>query len=140
MTSRILLRQQLMREQMHEQERREQQQKFMQQRVPVSQTPAINVSVPPTLPAATQVPMEVLKVRGRRGGARARPLQNLSPFQVSCFSDRVWSSRPLRALSVTLDSSVPLRCKGRTPARRRLKSPSLRGGGLLSFLRNLKCE
>uniref|UniRef100_G3TUL4 Melanocyte inducing transcription factor n=1 Tax=Loxodonta africana TaxID=9785 RepID=G3TUL4_LOXAF len=68
MTSRILLRQQLMREQMQEQERREQQQKlqaaqFMQQRVPVSQTPAINVSVPSTLPSATQVPMEVLKKR-----------------------------------------------------------------------------
>lgn len=68
MTSRILLRQQLMREQMQEQERREQQQKqqaaqFMQQRVPVSQTPAINVSVPASLPPATQVPMEVLKVR-----------------------------------------------------------------------------
>lgn len=57
-----------MREQMQEQERREQQQKqqaaqFMQQRVPVSQTPAINVSVPASLPPATQVPMEVLKVR-----------------------------------------------------------------------------
>lgn len=57
-----------MREQMQEQERREQQQKlqaaqFMQQRVPVSQTPAINVSVPTTLPSAAQVPMEVLKVR-----------------------------------------------------------------------------
>ncbi|XP_019506880.1 PREDICTED: microphthalmia-associated transcription factor isoform X8 [Hipposideros armiger] len=68
MTSRILLRQQLMREQMQEQERREQQQKlqaaqFMQQRVPVSQTPAINVSVSSTLPSATQVPMEVLKVQ-----------------------------------------------------------------------------
>uniref|UniRef100_A0A8C4UVJ8 Melanocyte inducing transcription factor n=1 Tax=Falco tinnunculus TaxID=100819 RepID=A0A8C4UVJ8_FALTI len=68
MTSRILLRQQLMREQMQEQERREQQQKqqaaqFMQQRVPVSQTPAINVSVPTSLPPATQVPMEVLKVQ-----------------------------------------------------------------------------
>ncbi|XP_036995722.2 microphthalmia-associated transcription factor isoform X7 [Artibeus jamaicensis] len=68
MTSRILLRQQLMREQMQEQERREQQQKlqaaqFMQQRVPVSQTPAINVCVPTTLPSATQVPMEVLKVQ-----------------------------------------------------------------------------
>ncbi|XP_068058333.1 microphthalmia-associated transcription factor isoform X1 [Anomalospiza imberbis] len=68
MTSRILLRQQLMREQMQEQERREQQQKqqaaqFMQQRVPVSQTPAINVSIPTSLPPATQVPMEVLKVQ-----------------------------------------------------------------------------
>ncbi|XP_075430412.1 microphthalmia-associated transcription factor isoform X2 [Ascaphus truei] len=68
MTSRILLRQQLMREQMQEQERREQQQKhqaaqFMQQRVPVCHTPAINVSVSASLPAATQVPMEVLKVQ-----------------------------------------------------------------------------
>ncbi|XP_043933832.1 microphthalmia-associated transcription factor isoform X3 [Protopterus annectens] len=68
MTSRILLRQQLMREQMQEQERREQQQKqqanqFLQQRAPVSQSPAINVSVPTSLPAATQVPMEVLKVQ-----------------------------------------------------------------------------
>nr|XP_028575249.1 microphthalmia-associated transcription factor isoform X6 [Podarcis muralis] len=68
MTSRILLRQQLMREQMQEQERREQQQKqqaaqFMQQRVALSQTPAINVSLPASLPPATQVPMEVLKVQ-----------------------------------------------------------------------------
>lgn len=65
-----------MREQMQEQERREQQQKqqaaqFMQQRVPVSQTPAINVSVPTSLPPATQVPMEVLKVR-------TFPLRNFS--------------------------------------------------------------
>ncbi|XP_069499920.1 microphthalmia-associated transcription factor isoform X4 [Ambystoma mexicanum] len=64
MTSRILLRQQLMREQMQQQERREQQQKqqaaqFMQQRVPGGQTPAINVSLPPS----AQVPMEVLKVQ-----------------------------------------------------------------------------
>ncbi|KAM6470971.1 microphthalmia-associated transcription factor isoform 3-T3 [Liasis olivaceus] len=68
MTSRILLRQQLMREQMQEQERREQRQKqqaaqFMQQRGAVSQTPAINVSLPTSLPPATQVPMEVLKVQ-----------------------------------------------------------------------------
>ncbi|XP_072136666.1 microphthalmia-associated transcription factor-like isoform X10 [Mobula birostris] len=68
MTSRILLRQQLMREQMQEQERREQQQQqqaaqFIQQRVPVSQTQAINVSVPTNLPTNTQVPMEVLKVQ-----------------------------------------------------------------------------
>nr|BBA54879.1 microphthalmia-associated transcription factor S homeolog type A transcript variant [Xenopus laevis] len=66
MTSRILLRQQLMREQMQQQERREQQQKqqaaqFMQQRAAVSHTPAINVSS--SLPASSQVPMEVLKVQ-----------------------------------------------------------------------------
>ncbi|XP_058855948.1 microphthalmia-associated transcription factor isoform X3 [Acipenser ruthenus] len=68
MTSRILLRQQLMREQMQEQERREQRQKqqaaqYMQQRTPSSQTAAINVSVPTSLPTATPVPMEVLKAR-----------------------------------------------------------------------------
>nr|XP_006630676.1 PREDICTED: microphthalmia-associated transcription factor isoform X5 [Lepisosteus oculatus] len=69
MTSRILLRQQLMREQLQEQERREQQQQkqqaaqFLQQRAPASQTPAINVSAPSSLPPATQVPMEVLKVQ-----------------------------------------------------------------------------
>uniref|UniRef100_H3ATZ1 Melanocyte inducing transcription factor n=1 Tax=Latimeria chalumnae TaxID=7897 RepID=H3ATZ1_LATCH len=66
MTSRILLRQQLMREQMQEQERREQKQQaaqFIQQRGSVSPTPAINVSVPTSLPSATQVPMEVLKVQ-----------------------------------------------------------------------------
>ncbi|XP_041080914.1 microphthalmia-associated transcription factor-like isoform X7 [Polyodon spathula] len=66
MTSRILLRQQLMREQMQEQERREQRQKqqaaqYMQQRTTSSQTPAINVSIPTSLPTATPVPMEVLK-------------------------------------------------------------------------------
>nr|BBA54881.1 microphthalmia-associated transcription factor S homeolog type A transcript variant [Xenopus laevis] len=66
MTSRILLRQQLMREQMQQQERREQQQKqqaaqFMQQRAAVSHTPAINVSS--SLPASSQVPMEVLEVQ-----------------------------------------------------------------------------
>ncbi|XP_042195665.1 microphthalmia-associated transcription factor isoform X3 [Callorhinchus milii] len=65
MTSRILLRQQLMRDQMQEQERREQQQaaQFIQQRVPVSPTQAINVSISTSLPTATQVPMEVLKVQ-----------------------------------------------------------------------------
>ncbi|XP_041129554.1 microphthalmia-associated transcription factor-like isoform X2 [Polyodon spathula] len=66
MTSRILLRQQLMREQMQEQERREQRQKqqaaqYMQQRTTSSQTPAINVSIPTSLPTATPLPMEVLK-------------------------------------------------------------------------------
>ena len=79
MTSRILLRQQLMREQMQEQERREQQQKlqaaqFMQQRVPVSQTPAINVSVPTTLPSAR---IQALFKKKRRGG-----LQNIVTLHV----------------------------------------------------------
>lgn len=69
MTSRILLRQQLMREQLQEQERREQQRQQASQypQTTASQTPAINVSVPSSLPAAAQVPMEVLKVRSPVG-------------------------------------------------------------------------
>lgn len=69
MTSRILLRQQLMREQLQEQERREQQRQQASQypQTTASQTPAINVSVPSSLPAAAQVPMEVLKVRSPGG-------------------------------------------------------------------------
>lgn len=67
MTSRILLRQQLMREQLQEQERREQQRQQASQypQTTAAQTPAINVSVPASLPPTAQVPMEVLKVRGR---------------------------------------------------------------------------
>uniref|UniRef100_A0A8C5D2Z4 BHLH domain-containing protein n=2 Tax=Gouania willdenowi TaxID=441366 RepID=A0A8C5D2Z4_GOUWI len=65
MTSRILLRQQLMREQLQEQERREQQRQQASQypQTTAAQTPAINVSVPTSLPPAAQVPMEVLKVQ-----------------------------------------------------------------------------
>ncbi|XP_029104659.1 microphthalmia-associated transcription factor-like isoform X5 [Scleropages formosus] len=65
MTSRILLRQQLMRDQLQEQERREQQRQQASSFLPHSsgQTPAINVNVPPCLPPAAQVPMEVLKVQ-----------------------------------------------------------------------------
>ncbi|XP_029334164.1 microphthalmia-associated transcription factor isoform X2 [Mus caroli] len=90
MTSRILLRQQLMREQMQEQERREQQQKlqaaqFMQQRVAVSQTPAINVSVPTTLPSATQVPMEVLKVQTHLENPTKYHIQQAQRHQVKQY-------------------------------------------------------
>ncbi|XP_051947791.1 microphthalmia-associated transcription factor-like isoform X3 [Xyrauchen texanus] len=65
MTSRILLRQQLMREQLQEQERREQQrrQNAVYGQHSITQSPAINVSVPTGLTSATQVPMEVLKVQ-----------------------------------------------------------------------------
>lgn len=68
MTSRILLRQQLMREQLQEQERREQQRQQASQypQTTAAQTPAINVSVPTSLPPAAQVPMEVLKVSSSR--------------------------------------------------------------------------
>ncbi|KAM6925022.1 LOW QUALITY PROTEIN: microphthalmia-associated transcription factor-like [Xenentodon cancila] len=68
MTSRILLRQQLMREQLQEQERRERREQQRQRssqypQTTAAQTPAINVSVPVSLPPAAQVPMEVLKVQ-----------------------------------------------------------------------------
>lgn len=65
MTSRILLRQQLMREQLQEQEWREQQKQEAchYPQTTAAQTPAINVSVPTSLPPAAQVPMEVLKVK-----------------------------------------------------------------------------
>ncbi|TNN73516.1 Microphthalmia-associated transcription factor [Liparis tanakae] len=67
MTSRILLRQQLMREQLQEQERRERQRQQASQypQTTAAQTPAINVSAPGSLPPASQVPMEVLKVNNR---------------------------------------------------------------------------
>ncbi|KAI9516159.1 hypothetical protein NQZ68_019004 [Dissostichus eleginoides] len=67
MTSRILLRQQLMREQLQEQERREQQKQEAchYPQTTAAQTPAINVSVPASLPPAAQVPMEVLKSEGQ---------------------------------------------------------------------------
>uniref|UniRef100_A0A3B3QJH8 Melanocyte inducing transcription factor a n=1 Tax=Paramormyrops kingsleyae TaxID=1676925 RepID=A0A3B3QJH8_9TELE len=66
-TSRVSLRQQLMREQLREQERREQQRasRYLQRQprsIPSAQTPAIDVSAAPGLPAGAQVPMEVLKV------------------------------------------------------------------------------
>ncbi|XP_072522565.1 transcription factor E3b [Salminus brasiliensis] len=64
MTSRVLLRQQLMREQAQEQERREAQQQAAQLRPPDS-TPAISVTVPPSVTRSppAQVPVEVLKVQ-----------------------------------------------------------------------------
>ncbi|XP_048879554.1 melanocyte inducing transcription factor a isoform X1 [Brienomyrus brachyistius] len=67
-TSRVSLRQQLMREQLREQERREQQRasRYLQRQprsIPSTQTPAIDVSAAPGLPAGAQVPMEVLKVQ-----------------------------------------------------------------------------
>nr|APB93356.1 microphthalmia-associated transcription factor a [Cyprinus carpio] len=64
-TSRILLPQQLMREQLQKQERREQQkrQNSAYAQPSVTQSPAINVSVPAGQPRAPQGPMEVLKVQ-----------------------------------------------------------------------------
>lgn len=103
MTSRILLRQQLMREQLQEQERREQQRQQASQypQITVAQTPAINVSVPVTLPPAAQVPMEVLKVRNsthglwRRGNMAACMIIRMSGllqfmYKVSTSEIRSW--------------------------------------------------
>ncbi|XP_044307771.1 microphthalmia-associated transcription factor isoform X10 [Varanus komodoensis] len=106
MTSRILLRQQLMREQMQEQERREQQQKqqaaqFMQQRVAVSQTPAINVSLPASLSPATQVPMEVLKVQTHLENPTKYHIQQAQRQQVKQYlSTTLGSKHTNQALSL----------------------------------------
>ncbi|KAJ8016736.1 hypothetical protein DPEC_G00010450 [Dallia pectoralis] len=77
-TSRILLRQQLMREQLQEQERQEQLRRHASaaSQYPQttagnarshSQTPAIDVSAPPSLPPASQLPVEVLQVSKKSG-------------------------------------------------------------------------
>ncbi|XP_072276872.1 microphthalmia-associated transcription factor isoform X10 [Pyxicephalus adspersus] len=104
MTSRILLRQQLMREQMQEQERREQQQQkqqaahFMQHRVPASHTPAINVSVSTSLPAAAQVPMEVLKVQTHLENPTKYHIQQAQKQQVQQYLTT--TKHPNKALSL----------------------------------------
>ncbi|KAM4022876.1 microphthalmia-associated transcription factor isoform 7-T7 [Anomaloglossus baeobatrachus] len=103
MTSRILLRQQLMREQMQEQERREQQHKqqaaqFMQQRVAASHTPAINVSVSSSLPAAAQVPMEVLKVQTHLENPTKYHIQQAQKQQVQQYLTT--AKHPNKALSL----------------------------------------
>ncbi|XP_069592610.1 microphthalmia-associated transcription factor isoform X2 [Ranitomeya imitator] len=103
MTSRILLRQQLMREQMQEQERREQQHKqqaaqFMQQRVAASHTSAINVSVSSSLPAAAQVPMEVLKVQTHLENPTKYHIQQAQKQQVQQYLTT--AKHPNKALSL----------------------------------------
>ncbi|XP_063282855.1 microphthalmia-associated transcription factor isoform X13 [Pelobates fuscus] len=103
MTSRILLRQQLMREQMQQQERREQQQKqqasqFMQHRTPVNHTPAINVSVSSSLPAASQVPMEVLKVQTHLENPTKYHIQQAQKQQVKQYLTT--AKHPGQALSL----------------------------------------
>ncbi|CAH2312925.1 microphthalmia-associated transcription factor S homeolog type A transcript variant [Pelobates cultripes] len=103
MTSRILLRQQLMREQMQQQERREQQQKqqasqFMQHRTPVNHTPAINVSVSSSLPTASQVPMEVLKVQTHLENPTKYHIQQAQKQQVKQYLTT--AKHPGQALSL----------------------------------------
>ncbi|XP_041080923.1 microphthalmia-associated transcription factor-like isoform X15 [Polyodon spathula] len=106
MTSRILLRQQLMREQMQEQERREQRQKqqaaqYMQQRTTSSQTPAINVSIPTSLPTATPVPMEVLKVQTHLENPTKYHIQQAQRQQVKQYlSTTLGNKLPNHALSL----------------------------------------
>ncbi|XP_073500835.1 microphthalmia-associated transcription factor isoform X3 [Phyllobates terribilis] len=103
MTSRILLRQQLMREQMQEQERREQQHKqqaaqFIQQRATASHTSAINVSVSSSLPAAAQVPMEVLKVQTHLENPTKYHIQQAQKQQVQQYLTT--AKHPNKALSL----------------------------------------
>uniref|UniRef100_A0A8D3BZL3 Melanocyte inducing transcription factor n=1 Tax=Scophthalmus maximus TaxID=52904 RepID=A0A8D3BZL3_SCOMX len=89
MTSRILLRQQLMREQLQEQERREQQRQQASHfpQGTASQTPAINVSVPP----AAQVPMEVLKVQTHLENPTKYHIQRSQQQQVKQYLGKLGS-------------------------------------------------
>ncbi|XP_053280759.1 microphthalmia-associated transcription factor isoform X5 [Pleuronectes platessa] len=93
MTSRILLRQQLMREQLQEQERREQrrQQASQYPQTTASQTPAINVSVPTSLPPAAQVPMEVLKVQTHLENPTKYHIQRSQQQQVKQYLGKLGS-------------------------------------------------
>ncbi|XP_059383231.1 microphthalmia-associated transcription factor-like isoform X4 [Carassius carassius] len=86
-TSRILLRQQLMREQLQEQERREQQrrQSTAYTQPSVTQSPAINVSIPAGQPGATQVPMEVLKVQTHLENPTKYHIQQAQRQQVKAY-------------------------------------------------------
>ncbi|XP_041701071.1 microphthalmia-associated transcription factor-like isoform X4 [Coregonus clupeaformis] len=100
MTSRILLRQQLMREQLQEQERREQQrrQASSTSQHPQTtgghthtQTPAINVSAPPSLPPASQLPMEVLKVQTHLENPTKYHIQQAQQQQVKRYLGKLGS-------------------------------------------------
>uniref|UniRef100_A0A4W5PFT8 Melanocyte inducing transcription factor b n=1 Tax=Hucho hucho TaxID=62062 RepID=A0A4W5PFT8_9TELE len=102
MTSRILLRQQLMREQLQEQERREQQrrQASSTSQYPQTtaahnhthaQTPAINVSAPPSLPPASQLPMEVLKVQTHLENPTKYHIQQAQQQQVKRYLGKIGS-------------------------------------------------
>ncbi|XP_068996719.1 melanocyte inducing transcription factor b isoform X3 [Embiotoca jacksoni] len=93
MTSRILLRQQLMREQLQEQERREQQRQQASQypQSTAAQTPAINVSVPASLPPAAQVPMEVLKVQTHLENPTKYHIQHSQQQQVKRYLGKLGS-------------------------------------------------
>ncbi|XP_058499536.1 microphthalmia-associated transcription factor-like isoform X3 [Solea solea] len=93
MTSRILLRQQLMREQLQEQERREQQRQQAAQypQTTASQTPAINVTVPVSLPPAAQVPMEVLKVQTHLENPTKYHIQRSQQQQVKQYLGKLGS-------------------------------------------------
>ncbi|KAM8754042.1 LOW QUALITY PROTEIN: microphthalmia-associated transcription factor-like [Acanthopagrus schlegelii] len=93
MTSRILLRQQLMREQLQEQERREQQRQQACQypQTTAAQTPAINVSVPASLPPTAQVPMEVLKVQTHLENPTKYHIQRSQQQQVKRYLGKLGS-------------------------------------------------
>ncbi|XP_048873085.1 microphthalmia-associated transcription factor-like isoform X2 [Brienomyrus brachyistius] len=122
MTSRILLRQQLMREQLQEQERREQQRQQRQQTSPFplpaggSQTPAINVSAPPSLPPASQVPVEVLRVQTHLENPTKYHIQQAQRQQVKQYlSTTLGSKLGTQAISLPCPSQ-PIEHGGMPPA------------------------
>ncbi|XP_043080847.1 melanocyte inducing transcription factor b isoform X2 [Puntigrus tetrazona] len=109
-TSRILLRQQLMREQLQEQERREQQrrQSSAYAQPLVTQSPAINVSVPAGLPSATQVPVEVLKVQTHLENPTKYHIQQAQRQQVKAYlSTTLGGKLGSQAVSLPCPSQAP---------------------------------
>uniref|UniRef100_A0A671KW85 Microphthalmia-associated transcription factor-like n=1 Tax=Sinocyclocheilus anshuiensis TaxID=1608454 RepID=A0A671KW85_9TELE len=109
-TSRILLRQQLMHEQLQEQERREQQrrQSSAYAQPSVTQSPAINVSIPAGLPSATQVPMEVLKVQTHLENPTKYHIQQAQRQQVKAYlSTTLGGKLGSQAVSLPCPSQAP---------------------------------
>ncbi|XP_031421975.1 microphthalmia-associated transcription factor-like isoform X2 [Clupea harengus] len=123
-TSRILLRQQLMREQLQEQERREQQRRQASSsscsssspyaRPPnASQTPAINVTAPPSLPSSAQVPMEVLKVNTHLENPTKYHIQQAQRQQVKAYLST--TQQPCVSLNKLGSQVVSLPCSNQGP-------------------------
>ncbi|XP_023664541.1 microphthalmia-associated transcription factor-like isoform X4 [Paramormyrops kingsleyae] len=122
MTSRILLRQQLMREQLQEQEHREQLRQQRRQTSPFpppaggTQSPAINVSAPPGLPPASQVPVEVLRVQTHLENPTKYHIQQAQRQQVKQYlSTTLGSKLGTQAISLPCPSQ-PVEHGGMPPA------------------------
>ncbi|XP_036447610.1 melanocyte inducing transcription factor b isoform X2 [Colossoma macropomum] len=110
--SRTLLRQQLMREQLEEEERREEQQRRRQAPPYTNQTtthsPAINVNTHSAMPAATHVPMEVLRVKTHLENPTKYHIQQAQRQQVKAYlSTTLGGGVGSQAVSLPCPSQAP---------------------------------